>query len=261
MKPRHLRYLLNATATEGGAAGTGANPDLDAYKSLGSPDEIKKALADLNKVKAEQERQRKAAETGDFANQLKARNEDATGFARDLHRELQEAREQLAAANARVPEGGAVLTPAQAKAWEAYSKFGKPDDLAKVLESGKEAAAKAAQLERSQQLRDVAEVAGFTPSVLNRLAGDLAFEVKEEAVLGKPKKVAYVVPKEGEEGQPVKLDDYAKQHWGDFLPSLKPAGQAQQRPFGSPSGGVTSHAPMGGQVQASGTPRPVRSGL
>lgn len=260
MKPRHLRYLLNPTATEGGAE-PAANPDLAAYASLGSPDDLKKALGELAKVRADQERQRKAAETGEFANQLKARNDDATGFARDLHRELQEAREQLGKANALIPEGGVVLSPTLAKAWEAYKALGKPDDLAKVLESGKEAAAKASALERSQQLRDVAEVAGYTPSVLNRLAGDLAFEVKEETILGKPKKVVYVVPKEGEEGQPVKLDDYAKQHWGDFLPSLKPSSQAQPRAFGTPGGGVTSYAPSGAQVQANGTPRPVRSGL
>jgi hypothetical protein len=221
-----MQIRLNPAPPEGngGAAPAAPEPAVD----------VAALTAKLAKLEAAEAKRQKAAEVSGFAEQLKVRENDAIGYARDLHRENTELRDRLAAAEGKVPAGSVVLSAKDAEALERYRKLGKADDLSKALEEGGQAKQRAAQMERAEQVRTVAEAAGFNASVLAKLAGDLQFEIKDEKVGARDVKTAYVVPREGEEGQPAKLADYATKVWADFLPALKP-GQSQPAP-GLPRG-------------------------
>ena len=61
------------------------------------------------------------------------------------------------------------------------------------------------QLERTNVINEVAQLAGYKPSVLSKLGHDVAFEIREDK--------AYVGDKT--------VEEYAQENWADFLPSLK----------------------------------------
>ncbi|HEU4327445.1 MAG TPA: hypothetical protein VFS21_30180 [Roseiflexaceae bacterium] len=152
----------------------------------------------------------------DFQAQLARHQGEANRLAETLHRDLAEVRRQLSEAQGRLPAAGSVvLTAEQAAQWTAYQGLGAPDAVQQRL-------TEAQRTQRSLELRRVADATGYKPAVLERLAGDMAFEVR--TVEGKDS----IFVKDGE--QQVALGDYAKQHWADFLPALQaqqPAGQAQ----------------------------------
>jgi hypothetical protein len=228
MKTRFFRILMDPTPAEGNG-----NPPPVA-------DPVAELTAKVAKFEAAEAKRLKASEASGFNDQLKARENDAAGFARDLHREVTELRDKLVQAEGRVPAGHVVLSAKDAQTLETYRKLGKAEELAHAIEAGKAASERVSRMERAEELRTVAEVSGFNPKVLSTLAGDLRFEIRDEKAGIKDVKVAYVVPKEGEEGQPVKLADYASKAWAEFMPSLKP-GASQPAP-GLPRG----HQPVQG---------------
>jgi hypothetical protein len=112
------------------------------------------------------------------------------------------------------PEGARILTADEAKVYDAYATLGKPDDVKKALEANSTATAELTTLKRERQIRAAAEAAGYKPAVLERLAADLAIEVRPVKD-GAP---IVVVVKDGAE---TALADYAKDNWADFLPALE----------------------------------------
>lgn len=149
--------------------------------------------------------------------------------------QIAQLQQQLAAAQPAA--GSVVLSAEQAALWQTYQQLGAPDALKQQVEQGRVAA-------RQQQINEVAAVAGFKPSVLTQLAGDLAVEVREVEANGQKSKQAVV--KVGDVVTP--LADYATANWGDFLPSLTaqvaPSTPAPTWPGQRPSGGTPPTDPI-----------------
>lgn len=156
-----------------------------------------------------------------------------------LRRKNQQLKQKLAdAEKTKAPDGAVILTGDDAKAWPEYQKLGKPTELAKQIEDGKSATARAATLEQERVHGEAAGLVGFKPSVLTRLATSEGFtvEVKEEHVDGKAAKVPYAKKTGDDKAQPVKLTEFAEQHLKDFLPALT-ADDASDRSSGPRKGG------------------------
>jgi hypothetical protein len=169
---------------------------------------------------------------------------DAT--AQLLFQENREHRQRIRELEQQLPgEGAVVLTGDQAAAWQTYQGLGAPTDVQQRLTAAEQAQNELAGLRRAEQIRGVAEVAGYRPTVLERLAEGLEFEVREEQRDGQTARVPYVVSGEGQQQQATPLADYAQTHWADFLPALS-AQQQQQPPQG---GGVTYPRQQGGGGQ------------
>jgi hypothetical protein len=161
-----------------------------------------------------------------FSN-LMARSSDAAALARQLFEENFRYRTELRDLQRQVPaQGAAVLTAEQAQAWQAYQQLGAPDQVQTTIQQAK-------KLQRDLELRDVAGVAGYSIDVLRTLAGELAFEVKDETKDGKAVKTVYV---KGADGQAMPLETYAAAQWAAFMPALKPA----QTAAGAPAIGATN---------------------
>jgi hypothetical protein len=172
---------------------------------------------------------------------------DAT--AQLLYHENARHRERIRQLEQQLPgEGAVVLTGDQAAAWQTYQGLGAPNDVQQRLTAAEQAQNELAGLRRAEQIRGVAEAAGYRPTVLERLAEGLEFEVREEQRDGQTARVPYVVSGEGQQQQATPLADYAQQHWADFLPALR-AEQQQQPPQG---GGVTYPRQQGGGGQPKG---------
>jgi hypothetical protein len=164
---------------------------------------------------------------------LERHNNDALGMARTLYDENFQYRQRIRDLEGRLPAQGAVVLPAEdAARWQAYQQLGAVDALTQQLQAAQTAQSELTGLRRDAQLRQVAEVAGYKPAVLGRLAGELAMEVREAE--GKKS----VVVKDGDKETP--LAEYAQTHWADFLPALQ-AGQ-QQPPQSSGTGFVRQDA-------------------
>jgi hypothetical protein len=173
---------------------------------------------------------------------------DAT--AQLLFQENREHRQRIRELEQRVPgEGAVVLTGDQAAAWQAYQGLGAPTDVQQRLTAAEQAQNELAGLRRAEQIRGVAEAAGYRPTVLERLAEGLEFEVREEQRDGQTARVPYVVTKSEQGEQRTPLAEYAQQHWADFLPAL--SAQQQQQ---APQGGVTYPRQQGGGRPAPGDP-------
>lgn len=130
-----------------------------------------------------------------------------------LREERRGLKQEVATLKERQPaEGTRVLSKEEADEYGAYVALGKPADVKKAIDANGEASAKLAKLERDAQLRTAADAAGYKPSVLSTLAGDLDIQV--EAKEGKP--LVYVV----KDGEKIALADYAAKEWADFLPAL-----------------------------------------
>lgn len=161
---------------------------------------------------------------GDHTSALKA-------FASDLY----SARDDLKTAKAQLPPAGSVVLKGDdIKAWEAYQSFGKPADVRKALEEGTTFKTEAEGYRRKDHHAEVAEVAGFKPAVLDRLASQdkltlVLKDAKDKA--GKDVKVAHV---QGEGDKTTPLAEYAEKHWGEFLPALKAGVTTKERPPGTP---------------------------
>jgi hypothetical protein len=168
-----------------------------------------------------------------------------------LFQENHQYRERIRQLEQQLPgEGAVVLSGDQALAWQAYQGLGAPTDVQQRLTAAEQAQNELAGLRRAEQIRGVAEAAGYRPTVLERLAEGLEFEVREEQRDGQTARVPYVVTKSEQGEQRTPLADYAQQHWADFLPALS-AQQQQQPPQG---GGVTYPRQQGGGQPATSSP-------
>jgi hypothetical protein len=136
---------------------------------------------------------------------------------REQRRTLRE--EKTALEKRTVPEGARVLTAEEAQAYDAYAALGAPEAVQTALEASKTSVAELASLRRAERIRAAAEAAGYKPSVLTQLAGDLDIQTKEKDGKAIPIVVA--------DGKETPLADYAKTHWSDFLPSLAPTGRVE----------------------------------
>lgn len=140
-----------------------------------------------------------------------------------LREERRTLKQQLADAQGKAPAADAkVLTKDEAQAYDAYVALGKPADLKTALDARGSADQELTALKRERTIAKAAEAAGYKPSVLATLAGDLDIQVKP----GKDGKSLVVVVTDGEE---TALADYAAKAWADFLPALAPKA-AQQAP-------------------------------
>jgi hypothetical protein len=176
---------------------------------------------------------------------------DAT--AQLLYHENARHRERIRQLEQQLPgEGAVVLSGDQAQAWQTYQGLGAPTDVQQRLTAAEQAQQELAGLRRAEQIRGVAEAAGYRPTVLERLAEGLEFEVREEQRDGQAARVPYVVTKSEQGEQRTPLAEYAQTHWADFLPALS-AQQQQQPPQG---GGVAYPRQQGGGGQPA-TSKPV----
>lgn len=170
-------------------------------------------------------------------NNLMARSSDAAALARQLFEENFRYRTELREAQRQLPaQGAAVLTPEQSLAWAAYQQLGAPDQVQTTLQQ-------AQQLRRDLELRSVSDATGYKFGVLKQLAGDVAFEVRDETKDNQPIKAVYVKV----DGKDVPLETYASERWADFLPALKPAAAAAS---GAPSLGASNPAAQRGAPPA-----------
>lgn len=136
-----------------------------------------------------------------------------------LEYDLKAVRAERDALQTRLPqEGSVVLTKADADRWSAYTALGKPDELQAALKDRDTARADLSGRDRRDGIRSAAEVAGYKPSVLEKLTPDGAvYEVREAQVEGKAVRTAYLKLADGTE-RPV--TDWATAEHADFLPAL-----------------------------------------
>jgi hypothetical protein len=160
-----------------------------------------------------------------------------------LFNENREHRQRIRELEQRVPgEGAVVLSGDQAAAWQTYQGLGAPTDVQQRLTAAEQAQQELAGLRRAEQIRGVAEAAGYKPGVLERLAEGLTLELREEQRDGQTARVPYVVTGEN---QAEPLAEYAQTHWADFLPALR----AEQQQLPTQGGGVTYPRQQGGGGQ------------
>lgn len=173
---------------------------------------------------------------------LARNNNDAMGVAGLLFSEnyqyreqIRQLKEQLQAAQAKLPgEGTVVLTAEQAKAWAAYQGLGTVEVITQGLKDRDTAQGELTTLRKAATLRDVAAAHGYDADVLQTLGGGLEFELRDVTADGQTRKAAFV--KEGQ--TQVRLDEYAAQKWAKFLPSLtQQAGAGNQGAGGAGTGG------------------------
>lgn len=174
-----------------------------------------------------------------------------------LLRQNQRLRSEAASQSA-VPDGGVVLSKADAEQWTAYQAFGKPADLTTRLTQADADKTFRAEREAGDHVAAMADAAGYKPKVLAKLARDLPtgakLELREVEVDGTgeqagqkvKRQVAHVVTGTGEAAKAEALDVYAAREWADFLPSLQgddettqDAGASQRHPQGRQSGATT----------------------
>lgn len=166
-----------------------------------------------------------------FQNLLQRNNNDALAMANRLYDENYQLRQRNRELSGQLPaQGAVVLSVEQAQAWTSYQQLGTAQELHQRLTEAQTATTELTTLRRSAQLRQVAEIAGYKPSVLGQLAGDRQFEVKEVEVevdgTKTTQRAAYV--KDGEQLRPIA--EYAQAQWADFLPALVASqGQSQQQ--------------------------------
>ncbi len=112
-----------------------------------------------------------------------------------------------------VPEDQTLISKDDAALLAKYKEMGTLEEIGKVSTDF-------TTMQRSQVLAKVAKTAGYEPSVFNKLAGELKFEEKDETIDGEVTKYIVVLPGEGKEA--IRIDEYAKANWENFLPALKP---------------------------------------
>lgn len=156
--------------------------------------------------------------------QLFTENFELRGKNRTLQGEL-----TTAQAASETPEGKTLIDKADAELIEAYKALGTPDEITKTKTDF-------ATTERTTVLDKVAKIAGYEPSVFNRLATELTFEEREETIEGEKKPYVVVLPGEGKEA--VRLEAYADENWKEFLPALSPTGDGAQAASTTPVGGT-----------------------
>lgn len=199
---RFLIPLLYLGVDEGGGGGDDKGKDTD---KGGDPNEGFKNLLKRHENDARATAQLLYQENHQYREEI-----------RGLEKELDRVRKQLPA------EGTIILSKEDGELWQKYQALGKPEELEGVK-------AENATIKRGQLLSQVAEAHKYKVGVLQTLAGDLAFELREVDENGHKRKVAFVKV----DGQDKALPDYAKEKWGDFLPSLEAKPEQQQQPVGN----------------------------
>lgn len=148
-------------------------------------------------------------------------------------------RDELGATKERLPkEGHVVLDPDGAKRWADYQALGEPSALSKRIADGEAAATERDDLKFQSHIGEVAGLAKWKPKVLaDRIkASGIETLIKEEPDPKDPKGAKLRVPHvklEGDKTTP--LADYAKEHWGDYLPALQAEPAKAESLRGSPS--------------------------
>jgi hypothetical protein len=135
-----------------------------------------------------------------------------------------------------VPDGHVAVALADAQLIERYKALGKVEDLQAAIADRDHLKAEAEHGHRVDLHRQAAEGHGYRVTVLTDLLerDKLEIEVREEAVGGRKQKVAFVKG-EDDKGKPreTRLNEYATQHWKDYLPALQETrGDGRGRPAG-----------------------------
>lgn len=166
------------------------------YETLGTPEELQKALSENEKLKTENADRRQANKT---------------------------LTEQVAALQ--VPEGGKVLTPDEVKAWELYNALGTPEEQAKRAEDFKALEAKDAERTRLDSMKAAVSAEKLPEGAAELLADSkradgATYSVAKEKVRDASGKeveseVGYITLA-GEGQKPMRLADFAKAN----LPAL-----------------------------------------
>ncbi len=169
-----------------------------------------------------------APDLGKLVEAAVAKHGDQTAALKAFAADLYAAKDDLKAMRAKLPPDGSVMLAGDdVKHYEAYKGLGTPAEIRKAKEERDTLAAENSTFKRDTELRGVAEKAGVKFAVLKALAGPgLTFEPKTVKVQGKDVEIMHV--KDGE-AAPVPIDDYAKKHWSEFLPALKPGAIAETR--------------------------------
>lgn len=161
---------------------------------------------------------------------------------------------------AKVPaDGTKVLSPAEAKSWDAYQEFGKPEELKTTLDTGKAAIAERDAFKKAATIESAAKAANFKPGVLKILGKDLDIEIKEIDVQTEDgatakKPMAFVKTKDsaGVESEKA-LRDYFKEQGEDVLGSLEAGESENDNGSGTHSTAMPFPAQTAGGGQAKST--------
>lgn len=170
---------------------------------------------------------------------LQRHNNDAMAVVATLLAENHTYRDRIRTLTSQVPaQGTVVLTPEQAQLLSGYQQLGTVEALTSAIQTGQAAQERVTRLERDAHLREVAQVAGYEPTVLADRAGSLEIEIRTVEEQGKQVKRAFVK----HDGKETPIGDYAKEHWAAYLPALQVAAQpagASGTAFVRQSGGGT----------------------
>lgn len=161
-----------------------------------------------------------------FQGRLTKMNGDAMAFATQLFDEnyrLREDRRVLGeelkeAKKATPPAGAVVLAPDKAKEYEEYQALGTAKDLKTRIEAHVTLETEVKDLKKKEVIREVAEIYGYKPSVLealDKMQGGLEFEIRVDEK--SKRKVADI--KDGDKATP--FPQYVEDNLADYLPSLK----------------------------------------
>lgn len=190
-----------------------------------------------------------------FQRLLDRNKNDGVGLAEKLFTENYTYREkvrqlegQVTELTGKVPAAGAVvLSGDDVAAWQAYQTLGKPEEIKQGLDERTKIQGDLATKERELLLRNVADAAGYKPTVLSNLdriakveGKELSYDIRDVTADGKTEKVVYV--KEGD--KELSIAEYATTNWSDYLPSL--AVQLVETQQQSGTRYVTQHASSNG---------------
>jgi hypothetical protein len=123
-----------------------------------------------------------------------------------------------------LPEGMLVLDKSEADTYRSFQKLNlKPSEVASRIKDADTLRQKVEQAEREALRREAAEIAGYNPKVLSRLADaeKLHIEIRDEQEDGKAIRKAYARRAEAANDPLVPLSEFAENQLGDFLPSLR----------------------------------------
>lgn len=191
---------------------------------------LKQVLDDLEKA-TESGEGGKPADLLDKAKRLLERNnDDAITLIVSLLGENFDARMKRREAEKKVvPEGSVVLGKEEAVKWEALKEYD-PTALKTQLTERESLLSESAGLKRERELAAVAEHMKWKPSVLKTLAADLTFTLQGD---GDQRKATV----KGADGKEQDLAAFAKDKWGDFLPSLATTPSGVKWPTQTPTSG------------------------
>lgn len=124
------------------------------------------------------------------------------------------------------PEGSVVLTKADAERWSQYVKFGKPDEIASLLDTAQGVQEELKTLKRKGKMREIADTYNLKSTVFEKLGSNLEFDVRDVDVEGNVKRTAFVMVND----QEIPLEQYIESEWKDFAPSLFTQQKQEQAP-------------------------------